>query len=248
VTQPARQLAEGLVRLGTPIVNWYLVADADGVVVVDAAVSGYRPQLEPGLALLGRSLSDVHAVLLTHSDADHTGVAGALHFEHGIPVYIHAEDEPRLRKPGSKQTDGSLRPHLLHAPLWRLFGHLARNGGLKPPKIADAALVDDGQALKLPGRPRVIHAPGHTVGHVAYEFSSHRALILGDVLCTWNPLTTRTGPQVMPSAFNVSTPQALASLARIEDVDAAFVLPGHGDPWTEGVGAAVERARAASPS
>jgi glyoxylase-like metal-dependent hydrolase (beta-lactamase superfamily II) len=33
-----------------------------------------------------------------------------------------------------------------------------------------------------------------------------------------------------------------ASLRALESVDAGTVLPGHGEPWTQGVRAAVERA------
>jgi glyoxylase-like metal-dependent hydrolase (beta-lactamase superfamily II) len=229
-------------------VNWYLVADDSGVVVVDAGVSGYRPQLEPGLELLGRSLSDLRAVLLTHSDADHTGVAGALHSEHDVPVYIHEQEDELLRKPRLKKTDGSILPHLRRPSLWSLFGHLARNGGMRPPKIEGATTVAGGETLELPGRPRLVHTPGHTAGHIAYHLASHGALCVGDALCTWNPLTTRTGAQLMPAAFNVSTPQALDSLARIEDLEAAFLLPGHGEPWREGVAAAVANARAVGTS
>jgi glyoxylase-like metal-dependent hydrolase (beta-lactamase superfamily II) len=237
------QLAEGLVRLGTSMVNWYLVADDQGVVVVDAGVSGYRDQLEPGLALLGRSISDVRAVLLTHSDADHTGVAAALHTEHQVPVYIHAEEEELLRKPRLKKTDGSILPHLRRPSLWRLFGHLASNGGLRPPKIEGAKTVTGDETLDLPGRPRLVNTPGHTRGHIAYHLASHGALFVGDAMCTWNPITTRTGAQLMPAAFNASTPTALESLNRIENLDAAFLLPGHGEPWREGVAAAVANAR-----
>jgi glyoxylase-like metal-dependent hydrolase (beta-lactamase superfamily II) len=230
------------------MVNWYLVADDGGVVVVDAAVSGYRPQLEPGLALLGRSLSDVRAVLLTHSDADHTGVAGWLRSEQSVPVYIHSEEEGLLRKPRLKKTDGSILPHLRRPSLWRLFGHLARNGGLRPPSIEGATTVTGGETLELPGRPQLVHTPGHTAGHLVYHFASHGALFVGDAMCTWNPLTTHTGAQLMPAAFNVSTPQALESLARIEDLQGAFLLPGHGEPWREGVAAAVAEARATGTS
>lgn len=247
MAQP-EQLADGLVRLGTPKVNWYLVADAGGVVVVDAAVSGYRPQLEPGLELLGRSLADIRAVLLTHSDADHTGVAGALHSEENVPVYIHADEDVLLRKPRLKKTDGSILPHLFRPSLWSLFGHLARHGGLRPPKIEGASTLTGGETLELPGGPRVIHTPGHTVGHLVYHFPSHGALFAGDALCTWNPLTNRAGAQLMPAAFNVWTPQALDSLAQIEAVDAALLLPGHGEPWREGVAAAVASAGAAGTS
>jgi glyoxylase-like metal-dependent hydrolase (beta-lactamase superfamily II) len=247
VSEP-QQLADGLVRLGTSKVNWYLVADGGGVVVVDAAVSGYRPQLEPGLALLGRSLSDVRAVLLTHSDADHTGVAGWLHSEHGVPVYIHEREDELLRKPRLKKTDGSIVAHLWRPSLWSLFTHLGRNGGMRPPKIEGATTLKGDETLELPGQPRVVNTPGHTVGHLVYHFASHGALFVGDALCTWNPLTTRVGAQLMPSAFNVSTPQALESLAQIEKLEAAFLLPGHGEPWREGPAAAVANARATGTS
>jgi hypothetical protein len=44
-------------------------------------------------------------------------------------------------------------------------------------------------------------------------------------------------------AFNISNAQAAASLSNYETVEAGLVLVGHGEPWTGGVGAAVERAR-----
>jgi glyoxylase-like metal-dependent hydrolase (beta-lactamase superfamily II) len=247
LTAPTK-LADGLVRLGTAKVNWYLVADDEGVVVVDAGVSGFRGQLEPGLELLGKSLSDVRAVLLTHSDSDHTGVAGALHSEHHVPVYIHATEEELLRKPRLKKTDGSILPHLRRPSLWSLFGHLARNGALRPPSIEGTTTITGGETLEVPGRPRSVHTPGHTAGHLVYHFAAHGALFVGDAMCTWNPLTTRRGAQLLPAAFNVSTPQALESLARIEDLDAAFLLPGHGEPWRDGAAAAVASARELGPS
>jgi glyoxylase-like metal-dependent hydrolase (beta-lactamase superfamily II) len=247
VSAPTK-LADGLVRLGTPKVNWYLVADTSGVVVVDAGVSGFRSQLEPGLQLLGRSLSDVRAVLLTHSDADHTGVAAWLHSNHGVPVYIHEREEELIRKPRLKKTDGSILPHLLRPSLWSLFADLARNGGLRPPKVEGATPIHGGETLDLPGRPSAVDTHGHTIAHLAYHFADHGALFVGDALCTWNPITTRRGAQLMPSAFNVSTPQALASLAQIEKLEAGFLLPGHGEPWTDGPAAAVASARAAGTS
>jgi glyoxylase-like metal-dependent hydrolase (beta-lactamase superfamily II) len=244
MSEPA-QLTTGVVRLGTDIVNWYLVADETGVTVVDAAVAGYRPQLEPGLALLGRELGDIRAVLLTHGDADHTGVAPAIRAETGAPIHIHPADEVLVRSPRPKKTDGSILRELRRPGLWRLFAHFARNGALRPPKIPETSALADGETVDVPGRPEVIHAPGHTPGHVAFLFAANRALFVGDMLCTWNPLTGDRGPQLMPRAFNTSTPQARESLARVEGLEADLVLPGHGDPWTEGPATAVARARAA---
>ena len=52
----------------------------------------------------------------------------------------------------------------------------------------------------------------------------------GDGLVTRNPLTGRQGPQVMPRALNRDSRQALQSLAKLEDLPADVVLPGHGEP------------------
>lgn len=52
------------------------------------------------------------------------------------------------------------------------------------------------------------------------------------------------GPQVPPAAFNISSDQALASLSKLEPLQAAVVGFGHGDPWRDGVGEAVAQARA----
>jgi hypothetical protein len=47
----------------------------------------------------------------------------------------------------------------------------------------------------------------------------------------------------MPKAFALSAQQQLESLSALEPIDAALLLPGHGNPWTEGPAAAVARAR-----
>jgi len=93
-----------------------------------------------------------------------------------------------------------------------------------------------------------IHAPGHTPGSAAILFESRRALLTGDVMATENPLTGKPGPQIMPSGLNMDTAQALASLDALRGIDPEVLLPGHGDPWTQGVAEAVQQAKAAGPS
>jgi glyoxylase-like metal-dependent hydrolase (beta-lactamase superfamily II) len=55
--------------------------------------------------------------------------------------------------------------------------------------------------------------------------------------------TGQRGPQLAP--FTADPQQALASLGRLEDITAHFVLPGHGDAWMEGVQKAASIVRAA---
>jgi glyoxylase-like metal-dependent hydrolase (beta-lactamase superfamily II) len=246
---PARtEVLPGVHRLGSSKVNFYLVEDGGRVSVIDAGIPGYWPQLEPALAAIGRSLDDVDALLLTHAHGDHTGIAGHLH-ERGTPVLLHPADHELLRtgKEAWKRERGAL-PQALNPRIWPFFLHMMRNGALKAPKIADPVSISDGEVLDVPGRPRVVSTPGHTPGSCSFYFEAKRALIVGDLMCTWNPLTGRLGPQVMPAAFNVSSEESITSLGRVEGLGAAAVLVGHGEPWTEGVEAAAAGAREAGPS
>ncbi len=71
--------------------------------------------------------------------------------------------------------------------------------------------------------------PGHSPGSIAIHVPVADAVFVGDALTTRHVLTGRTGGQ--PAPFT-DDPAARARVARrIEDLDAAWVLPGHGAPW-----------------
>jgi len=244
-TEPV-ELAPGVWRCGTELVNWYLVEEDGRVTVVDAGLPGYRPQLDRALARMGRSLGDVAAVLLTHAHVDHVGIAEPLRQETGVAVHVHTGDESlaRTRKPIGKN-ERSFVADLRHPFVYRLVGHMLGAGVVKTRKIAEVTTFSDGETLELPGRPRVVHTPGHTSGHCSFHLPERGALLVGDALCTLNPVTGRRGPQLMPRSFNLSTATCLDSLASMQDIPADVLLPGHGEPWREGVTTAVEEARAA---
>jgi glyoxylase-like metal-dependent hydrolase (beta-lactamase superfamily II) len=48
----------------------------------------------------------------------------------------------------------------------------------------------------------------------------------------------------MIAPFTADPAEALASLDRLEGIEAGWLLPGHGQPWTGGVGEAIARIRA----
>ena len=241
-----REITPGVYGLGSELVSWYLVADGDRLTAVDAGLTGFRGRLEADLAAIGFEPEDVEAVVLTHSDADHTGLATALR-EAGVTVHIHTDDEQTLAKPGPKGGDASPLNMLSQAwrpRWWSFYAGMARAGGARPPKVEGAHTFSDGDVLDVPGRPRVVHTPGHTPGHCVFHFEGHGAVFVGDALCTWNPLTGDRGPQLMPPhGFNESNEQARDSLGRIEGIEAEVMLVGHGEPWHEGPAAAVKKAR-----
>lgn len=243
--QKPSEVAPGVYALGTDIVNWYLVEDEGRLSAVDAGLPGFANRLEADLAELGHRLGDIDAVVLTHSDGDHTGIAPRLRAA-GARVLIHAEDEATLRKPGAKGGDAGAAKLLRN--LWRpanlkILGHTLRHGGARPARIEDAETFADGDVLDVPGRFRVIHTPGHTRGHCALLLGRGDVLFVGDALITHELVTGGHGPRVMASYFNVDTRTAAESLTAIEKIDAGVLLPGHGAPWRNGPAAAVASAR-----
>jgi glyoxylase-like metal-dependent hydrolase (beta-lactamase superfamily II) len=238
------EIVPGVYGLGSEMVNWYVVEDAGRLTAVDAGIPGFAQTLEQDLKSIGHAPEDVAALVLTHSDADHTGVAPQLQ-EAGAQVYVHSADEATLRKPGPKKGDASPR-HLLkylrRPTALRTMAHLARGGAARPPKVEGAETFEDAAVLGVPGSPTVVATPGHTPGHAAIHFPKYGVLFVGDALCTWNPITGKLGPQRFPSALNVSNARARESLDRIESLDAEALLVGHGEPFRGSPAAAVSAA------
>ena len=138
--------------------------------------------------------------------------------------------------------------YLFRAEFYRTTMSLLRRGGAKIVPVMEISMTGDGEVLDVPGRPRAIHAPGHTPGKAALFLAGRRVLFSRDTIVTRNPLTGRAGPQIMPSGFNQDSAQALHSLTALEGLAADMVLRGHGEPWTAGAGEAVRLARAAGSS
>jgi glyoxylase-like metal-dependent hydrolase (beta-lactamase superfamily II) len=242
------QIADGIERLTQGVSNFYIVEDGGRLVIVDAGTPSDWRRLGGALRRLGRSLSDVEAVLLTHAHADHTGFAERARTDAGAEVWVHDEDADAARTGRLAKNEGKMRSYLFRSELYRTFWTLGRAGASKVVPVAEVSTFADGELVDVPGKPRVIHVPGHTRGCAALLFEDRGTLFSGDAIVTRNPMTGRTGPQIMPSGMNVDSQQALGSLGAFDGVRADRLLPGHGEPWTDSVAEAVSRARVAGIS
>jgi glyoxylase-like metal-dependent hydrolase (beta-lactamase superfamily II) len=236
------QVAPGVHRLGNELVNFYLIEDGNRLTLVDAGMPGFRGQLDAYLRSRGRSVSDIDAVILTHAHPDHVGIAETVREDAPAPVHVHEADAEMARTGKTGKRDGSFLPYLKHRAVYSLLAMGLRNGAAKRVKIATVSTFTAGD-LDVPGRPRVIPTPGHSPGHVIFHLPDRGVVFVGDALCTYNPLLGTHGPQLMPRAFASNAQQLLTSLDAIERIDAGVLLPGHGEPWTDGPAAAVSRAR-----
>lgn len=237
------EVADGVFRLGNRFVNWWLIKDDDGLTLVDAGLPKHMSQLDELLTRLGSTIDDIRAILLTHADVDHIGVAERVRRDAAVPVYVHSVEE--------KAAKGEPRPlpPQFAANMWRSWlrdttAAYLRDGALKVEFLETVEPLVGGDTLDVPGRPTVVHCPGHTPGSVAFHLADRDVVVTGDALVTVSPVTGGRGPQAMPDFDNDDHAIARDSLDRLAATGAHVVLPGHGEPWTAGVLSAVESALA----
>lgn len=244
MTLSVTQAAPGVYRLSNVYTNWYLLEAGGRLTVLDAGLPGDWREFLSALRRLGHTPGDVDAVLITHHHRDHAGNAESLRSS-GARAFSHPADAPYLRGEQHLSDRGMVRY------LWRpwyafyILGYVAK-GITRTPPIAQLDELADGEVVDVPGSPRVIHAPGHTAGSCALFLEERSLLFTGDALVTLDVARGprgRQGPQVVRGPHTANAELAVESLDVLAATSANTVLPGHGEPWLDGVGNAVDLAR-----
>ena len=186
-----RDVAEGVHRIGEHFANWYSLEEGGRLTVVDAGLPASWRSLLGVLEEIGRAPGDIEALAPTHAHFDHIGFAERARAELGIPVWIHENDVPLMERPWLYVSGRSPFAYRRTLPLVASF---VRAGALRAGPIRGVRRFADEGTLDLPGSPRVLFTPGHTLGRVALWQVDRDALITGDALVTHDPYTNIRGP------------------------------------------------------
>jgi len=210
----------------------YFVRDeTGGVHVIDPGYNSIDNWgvLAFSLQRIGRSMTDVASIVVTHLHSDHAGLAERLRKSSGGRIVMHRAEQAALHN--LAQTDHSK----IECDAWGVPAE--RRKELDDVSLASAAypaftadeLVEDGDVIEVPGRDlSVIHTPGHTTGSMCLRLAEESIIFSGDHVL----------PAVYPGlglgGDNGGNPIAdyFASLERIALYDDHEVLPGHGYRFT----------------
>jgi glyoxylase-like metal-dependent hydrolase (beta-lactamase superfamily II) len=211
-------------------VNWTILRDGQQFTLVDAGYPGYTASVLDSLRQMGLELSGLQAIVVTHAHIDHLGGVPALRRERPVPVYVGQLEVPMAVGDRMEQAT----PLDIARNLWRpryvpWSTRITFAGGASHVRVADATGVEDGQVLQVPGVPTVVLTPGHTSGHICLQVGD--AVLTGDALITGHAVTSRRGPQLIPPVFHHDSDGARLTLAKISDLDADAIVPGHGPVW-----------------
>jgi glyoxylase-like metal-dependent hydrolase (beta-lactamase superfamily II) len=206
-----RELAPGVWQLaGLPphLINVYLLEGPSGCVLVDAGTRwAFRRIL--------RQVRDRPPALvaLTHCHPDHQGSAAAVCRNFGVPLACHELDAPVME--GHEPT----QPRSL---LVRLFGKLCSG----PPHPVGVRW----RGGEVVAGFRVMHAPGHTPGHVILFREADRVALVGDVLQNVGYLRGPGRLREPLSMFTADPGQNRRSIRLLLELRPTLLCFGHGPP------------------
>jgi glyoxylase-like metal-dependent hydrolase (beta-lactamase superfamily II) len=205
-------------------VNAWLVAEDDGLTLIDTTMKGAGKKIVAAAEGLG---APIVRIVLTHAHGDHIGALDELAAT--LPdaeVISSARDARLLRK------DMSLDPG---EPEHKL------SGSYPGAETAPTRTVGHGDRI---GSLEVVATPGHTPGHIALLDSRDRTLYCGDVYSSLGGVASsaKANPRFPLVRMGTWSPEIdLQSARTLRALDPARLAPGHGKV-VEAPGAAMDAA------
>ncbi len=206
-------------------VHAFLLDDGAGLTLIDTLYDTDGHRVLDQIARIGRRVTDLKQIILTHGHRSHLGGLATLKRASGATIYAH-EWEADIIAGERKAQPVTLVPMRPVGAYWRVY-HLQYGAALgfgKHPPCPIDQVVREGDRI---GPVEVVPTPGHTPGHLAFHWPERSVLFAGDAIATYPAVATGW------PAFTLNERQQRASLAQMAELNADAVAVGHGEPVTK---------------
>jgi len=218
--------------------NSYLIKAKDRCLLIDTGMCSDAAfnELRRQLAEIGIQPQNLTEILVTHFHIDHVGLISRLRKLSGAKLLVSAKESQATRLVTSQSH-------------WERWVHFYEEAGI-PTEILEQMLratpsqlyseiyeelcrpsrsLKNGDEISIGGYSFwAVWTPGHSPGHICLYEPERRLLIAGDhILLTITPHVTQWREEGNPLA------EYLTSLEKVAKLDVNFVLPGHGELFTD---------------
>lgn len=212
---------------GTRNLFQYLLAGEDGALLVDAG-AGVTPRetILPALRHLGVPAESVRFVVVTHPDLDHQGGLAAL--KEALPRALAAcgfADRALVSDPDRLIADRYGRYEAEHGVGYEEDAKAEFRQLAGAPVTVDVTFAG-GEELDLGGRRvRMLHAPGHSAGHLVVHEPTTGLLFTSDAV-HWRFCPAADGSPALPPTYEDVDPY-LETIALVGSLQPREVHSGH---------------------
>ena len=191
----------------------YLIV-IDGIHIIDTGVAGSDLLVSDYLKSIGRDISEVKTILLTHAHPDHIGGAAAIRAASNATVFASAPEKPWIE---------DIDTQFAERPIPNFYTLLDASTEVdRVVAEGDVIALEDGLTIN------VIDTRGHSAGSVSYLWVEQGALFTGDAI-----------PVVGDIPIYVSAKDSLATLEKLRSLEGvAHYLPAWDEVYEKETGKA----------
>jgi glyoxylase-like metal-dependent hydrolase (beta-lactamase superfamily II) len=203
--------------------NVFLIADGTEGALIDAGFSDDE-SISKRLAML-REFPDLNVryIVITHHHFDHSSGAPKLRDATAAKIVLHRDEAPLLARAAKERIPSDVEV----LPERKEYAGRVQDWLEEAAKANADLLVDDGDKLSIGSLTlRMVHSPGHTAGHLSPFLEEDSVIFAGD-----NVLGV--GTTAIPPPPHGDMGQYVASLRKMQSVNAGLMCCGHGPPVKE---------------
>jgi len=196
--------------------NVFLIKEGGVAALIDSGFSdddSYNTRIK---FLEAHSDATIKYIVLTHHHYDHSSGAHRLRDATGAQIVVHKDEESLLLNPDNETGDMEIPEDQ------KEFREQAKKWRLEAAKAIPDIRVEDGHVLEIGAlHLKLVHTPGHTAGHLCMLIPEEKLLFSGD-----NVLGVGTAAIAPPPHGDMG--QYIASLKKMQTLEAELLAPGHG--------------------